>query len=53
MISLGPTQSASDVVAACSRLAELDFTATYVFAREQPEPAKIIDGLGAAVPRLA
>jgi alkanesulfonate monooxygenase len=53
MISLDPTQSTSDVVAACSRLAELGFTATYVFAREQPEPSKIIDVLGAAVPRLA
>ncbi|GAA4162636.1 LLM class F420-dependent oxidoreductase [Gryllotalpicola daejeonensis] len=52
MIRLDPTQSADEVVAACERLAGLGFTATYVYAVGYPEPAKIIDVLGAVVPRV-
>jgi F420-dependent oxidoreductase-like protein len=49
---LDPANTADDIVATASRMAEAGFTAAYVYARDIPERERIIELFAAAAPRL-
>jgi len=53
MIAIDPTSTKDDVVRTATAAAELGFTATYVYAKDITDPAKIIDLLGSALPELS
>jgi F420-dependent oxidoreductase-like protein len=53
MVSIDASTSREEFVRAAADLRDLGFAATYVFAKDITEPAKITDFLGAAVPELA
>jgi F420-dependent oxidoreductase-like protein len=53
MIAIDPSSTKEDVVRAATAAAELGFTATYVYAKDITEPARIIDLLGSALPELS
>ena len=48
MIPVNPESTPASVAATVSGLADLGFTATYVFAVEMPEPEKVVDLIAAA-----
>jgi alkanesulfonate monooxygenase len=49
---LDPANTADDIVATASRMADAGFTAAYVYARDIPERERIIELFAAAAPRL-
>lgn len=53
MIGIDPTSTKEDVVRTATAAAELGFTATYVYAKDITDPARIIDLLGSALPELS
>ena len=53
MIAIDPTSTKEDVVRTVTAAAGLGFTATYVYAKDITDPARIIDLLGSALPELS
>jgi alkanesulfonate monooxygenase SsuD/methylene tetrahydromethanopterin reductase-like flavin-dependent oxidoreductase (luciferase family) len=53
MTRIDPSSTAADIVRAGTELAELGYTALYVYATGITEPAAIVDLMGAAAPQLA
>ena len=52
IFALDATDTADDIVATASRMAEAGYTAAYVYARDIPERERIIELFAAAAPRL-
>jgi alkanesulfonate monooxygenase len=52
MVTIDPSTTADDFVAAVTPLREAGFTVAYVFAKDITEPEKITDLLGSALPEL-
>jgi F420-dependent oxidoreductase-like protein len=51
--AIDPSTKVEDIVRLGHEMAELGFSAAYIFAKEITEPERIIELLGAAVPQLA
>jgi len=49
MIGITPESTADSVATTVSKLAELGFTATYVFAVSIPEPERVVDVIAGAM----
>lgn len=51
--ALGPDTTPDDLTAQAQAMAELGFTAAYVYSQQIREPARVVDLLTAVVPRIA
>jgi alkanesulfonate monooxygenase len=52
MFPIDPSTTKDDIVRTANQMAELGFTAAYIFAREITEPERIIELLASTLPEL-